>query len=359
MTARLSAVCHLTYAFEVGLAIDLDRCDRVLAATSRQTVGSSRRVPRYFDYRPPPLRVDAGPGAAIAGLVASKVEIVLLDFGAAAVAYQLPFEGAAEALATLSESLQANVAFEQDARRRIDALLPTLGDAVSRPKRGPISEDYLVIAIDPATLPGDSTSWLRDHTREFAAMLRGGAGRLAPEELDDAVAEHLSFARTDLTIIDWNAAIIVDPEPDDTRLLLEFANLQLLELRHLDGELDRALERGYDMVARTERRWRHPLRPPASALRHIGELQMDAAALFERVSSAVKLVGDQFFGRVYLAVSRRFHFEAWDRAISRKLDVLDGIYQKVGDRITARRLEVLEWIVIILIAAELILGFAK
>ena len=86
---------------------------------------------------------------------------------------------------------------------------------------------------------------------------------------------------------------------------------------------------------------------------------MDAAALFERVSSAVKLVGDQFFGRVYLAVSRRFHFEAWDRAISRKLDVLDGIYQKVGDRITARRLEVLEWIVIILIAAELILGFAK
>ena len=86
---------------------------------------------------------------------------------------------------------------------------------------------------------------------------------------------------------------------------------------------------------------------------------MDAAALFERVSSAVKLVGAQFFGRVYLAVSRRFHFDAWDRAMSRKLDVLDGIYQKVGDRITARRLEVLEWIVIILIAAELILGFAK
>lgn len=83
---------------------------------------------------------------------------------------------------------------------------------------------------------------------------------------------------------------------------------------------------------------------------------MDAATLFERVSSAVKLFGDQFFGRVYQAVSERFHFKAWDRAITRKLDVLDGIYQKVGDRATARRLEVLEWIVIILIAIELILA---
>ncbi len=359
MTARLTAVCHLTYAFEVGLAIDLDACDRLLAAASRQTVRNSRRVPRHFNYRPPPLRVaDAGPGPGAPTAAAAKIEIVLLDFGAAAVTYQIPFEGSAADLAVHSERLQANEAFERDAGLRIDTLLPTLGTAVSRPNRAPVSEDYLVITIDPATLPGDSETWLRERTGEFAAVLRGGGGPLSAEEVGDAVAEHLAFSTSDLTVIDWNAAIIVDREPDDTRQLLEFANVQLLELRHLDGELDRALERAYDMLARVDRGWRHSLRPPAAALRHLGELQMDAAALFERVSSAVKLVGDQFFGRVYLAVSRRFHFAAWDRAIARKLDVLDGIYQKVGDRVTARRLEVLEWIVIILIATELMLALA-
>jgi uncharacterized Rmd1/YagE family protein len=81
---------------------------------------------------------------------------------------------------------------------------------------------------------------------------------------------------------------------------------------------------------------------------------MDSAVLFERVSSAVKLVGDRFLGRVYVAASQRFHFADWDRAISRKLAVMEGIYQKLSDRVTARRLEVLEWIVILLIAVEVV-----
>jgi uncharacterized Rmd1/YagE family protein len=55
-------------------------------------------------------------------------------------------------------------------------------------------------------------------------------------------------------------------------------------------------------------------------------------------------------------VSSRFHFADWDRTIGRKLEVLDGVYQKLGDRVTARRLEVLEWIVIGLIALEIVLS---
>ena len=37
----------------------------------------------------------------------------------------------------------------------------------------------------------------------------------------------------------------------------------------------------------------------------------------------------------------------------------EGIYEKLNDRATARRLEVLEWIVIILIAVEVVLGLLR
>ncbi|MGH2608457.1 MAG: hypothetical protein ACRDHF_05150, partial [Tepidiformaceae bacterium] len=76
-------------------------------------------------------------------------------------------------------------------------------------------------------------------------------------------------------------------------------------------------------------------------------------------SNAVKLVGDRFLGRVYLAASHRFHFADWDQAITRKLAVTEGIYQKLSDRVTARRLEVLEWIVILLIAFEVVFGLLQ
>ena len=353
----IRAVCYLSYAFEVGLGIDLDACDRQLERSSRQTIKRSRRVPPHFDYRPRPLRIAEPPaGLAHGNTRVAQVEIVLHDFGAAAVTYQMPVECTAAELAQLSESLQANEVFEPDARSRLTALLAGLGPAVTRPRLAETSEDYLVITFDPASFDDGIEALVRDRAPELAAILRGTGAPLAAEEVAEAISQRLSFSPDDLTVIDWNASLIVDREPDDTRLLLEFANVQLLELRHLDAELDRAVDQVYPVLARADQGWLRSLRPPGAALRHVGELQMDAATLFERVSSAVKLFGDQFLGRVYRHVSERFHFEAWDRSITRKLDVLDGIYQKVGDRATSRRLEVLEWIVIILIATELILA---
>jgi hypothetical protein len=41
----------------------------------------------------------------------------------------------------------------------------------------------------------------------------------------------------DLTIVDWNAALIVDREGDDIRAVLEFANVELLEMRYLDQKI--------------------------------------------------------------------------------------------------------------------------
>jgi len=56
-------------------------------------------------------------------------------------------------------------------------------------------------------------------------------------------------------------------------------------------------------------------------------------------------------------VSGRFHLGDWDASITRKLQTIDGIYQKLADRATARRLEALEWIIIALIGVSILLPF--
>ncbi len=73
------------------------------------------------------------------------------------------------------------------------------------------------------------------------------------------------------------------------------------------------------------------------------------------MNNALKLLGDQFLARLYRKTSERFHLAEWDATIIRKLETLNSIYGKIADRATSRRMEVLEWIIIILIAVSILL----
>ena len=70
-------MCTATFAFEVGQDIQLAECERRLGASERQTVRSRRRLPRYFEYTPPPLRLtEEPPRAAVLGNAAQSLHPV-------------------------------------------------------------------------------------------------------------------------------------------------------------------------------------------------------------------------------------------------------------------------------------------
>jgi uncharacterized Rmd1/YagE family protein len=73
------------------------------------------------------------------------------------------------------------------------------------------------------------------------------------------------------------------------------------------------------------------------------------------VTNALKLIGEQYLTRIYGLASRRFHLSEWNDSISRKLQTLDSIYEKLSARASTNRMEVLEWIIIILIAVSILL----
>jgi hypothetical protein len=347
--------CHLLFAYDVGWSIDLSAAEkRISAFKERSSIKHKPRAPQYLQFQPPPLRVrqEAAPLAVGGRETDGAVELMLYDFGALSVSYRIPFEGELSKLPDLSEELYENPRLLAEARRSAEELVGLLGTAVERAHISDHVEDYVVYHLE-SPFPGDDLALL--HT--LAQILRSERGSLSEQEVGEATSHRISFGPDDAAFIDWNAAILFGQEMEDVMAVLAFANVELLESRMLDRQLDLALDQAYGALSRKPwPRLRLPRRFQSESAR-IAQLQVDSAVFFERVNNTLKLIGDQYLARVYRLASRRFHFEAWDAAILRKLETLDSIYGKMSDQAAARRMEVLEWIIIALIAISIVIPF--
>lgn len=352
---------HPIFVFEIAQAIDLDRAEQLLAGAERPAFRHRGRATALFQYRPAPLRIsqEGAPLAVGAWHSDATVDLVLYDFGAASVAYHLAVDGDFDDLRQASLALAGNDSLHRDARARLEALLGSLRAAATRPRVASFSEDYAIFGL--RTLPPAVTiaEFCERHAAAIAQILRADGGALSADEVVNATELRISFGPGDLTIVDWDGAFVVDPDPDDVRAVLEFANVQLLEMRWLDLQMDNAIERSYQVLAR---RWGWRLFWPRAInddVRQVAELQLESAVLLERVSNALKVFGEEYLARIYRLAAKRFQLAELDAAISRKLATIDSIYEKLSDHAATIRLEALEWIVIALIATEIVLGLLR
>ena len=351
---------HVVHAFDVGLSIDLAGCrQHVSDLTEVAQIKHKGHAPTYFQFDPPPLRItqEIQPIEVGGRRTSSSVDVTVYDFGGVSVRYTMPFDGRFEEMIALSCALSETALFADDSRTRVAHLLSVIEPSVDRPNIAEVSEDYLIFQVEELSDGVALEDLWTAHAGATARLLRSERDALSDQEIAEALVARVAFGRDDVALIDWNAALLVDREPEDVRSVLEFANLQLLEMRFLDAALDRALDRSYEIV-QARRDWPTLLRPRRLRTEYakVGRFQVEGAILFERVGNALKLLGDQYLARLYRAASQRFRLAEWNAAILRKLETIEGIYQKVHDRASGVRMEVLEWIVIVLIALEILLS---
>ena len=349
--------CYVVYAFDIANSVDLDAAQARLESTERQTVQQKRRAPEYFEYRPAPLRVTwAAPSLPVGGFsTAPNIELVMYDFGAMSLSFAIPFSGPFGQLLGLATELRGNQRLKSESRRHAEQLVEMLGPAAERPRIASFVEDYAIfeaIEWDPAL---DAAGLCQRFSPAMAQILRAETRTLSVQEAEQATALRGSFGPGDLTVIDTDAALVFDPDAADVRAVIEFANAQILEMRVLDQQLDEMLERSYDLLARNRARTLFP--PREADARAVAQFQLEAAILFERVTNALKLIGEQYLTRIYGLVSRRFHLAEWDASISRKLQTIESIYEKMTAQASTRRMELLEWIIILLIAVSILIPF--
>jgi hypothetical protein len=355
-----SGVCYVIFAYDAARAINLDLADRrVREITQRPSIRHKRRTPSYFEFQPPPLQVSRDGESLTVGRFATRpnLDLMAYDFGAVSAVYALPIDGPFEDLLGLSEELYDNESLLADSRVQINELLKVIGDAAYLPHLSPVVEDYVIFQIERFADSFDPDHFCTRYGRPIAQILRAERQPLSDQEVDDALAVRTAYGLQDTTIVDWNAALVIDRDGDDVRSVLEFANVELLEMRFVDQKLDHALDEAYEQLSRRTVGWRRMLGYSGADLHRVAELQVDNATLFENVNNTLKLLGDQYLARVYRSVNRRFHIDDWDSSILRKLQTLESIYEKISDQATNRRMEILEWVIVLLIAFSIGIEF--
>lgn len=353
-------LCYAIFAYDAARSIDLAKAERRTdEETQRPTIAHKRRTPSYFEYQPPPLRMsqDAKPISVGKFTTRPSSDVMIYDFGAVAVIYSLPIEGPFEDLLILSEELYDNEALLADSQLRVQELLKTIGDAAVQPHHSSVVEDYVIFHVGSLNEPLNANLFCSKHARQIAQILRAERQTLSDQEVDDALSARVSYGVEDVTVVDWNAALLIDREGEDVRAVLEFANVELLEMRYVDQKLDRALDQAYATLPRRSWGLQRVFASYSADLGSLAELQVDNATLFEGVNNTLKLLGDQYLARVYRIANRRFHLDDWDSSILRKLQTLESIYEKISGQAANQRMEILEWVIIFLIAFSIALEF--
>jgi hypothetical protein len=354
------ADCLALFAFDVAPYIDLQGCEqRIASATHRQRITKKGRALEYFEYRPAPLVITLNADPITVGGFSTQpvVDLVIYDFGAVTVTYTIPFSGTLRELIELSGVIYESESLPAEARRLVAGLDSVLVGARRAPAIAEVVEDYVIFHIGDFGNGVTPSDLVTDYAGPVARILRAESESISEQEVRDAVRLNIAFGQYDMAVLDWNAALLYGREVEDIRTVIEFANVQLLEMRFLDRQLDAALEESYAFVSQRRESWKSKLRSYRRDVRKIAELQVDGAILFERVSNALKVFGEEYLSRVYGLTARRLQLAAWDASALRKLATLESIYQKLTDEVTARRLEILEWIIVILIAVSIVLPF--
>jgi hypothetical protein len=346
------------YLFDVSDTIDLAALDGRVAHVPAG-VGAPRdgRVfPGYLEFVVPPAIVSLGGGYAAGS--DCRVRLKAYDYGVISLRLTFDAAGPWTDLVALAERVRTDgsaLALASDMMQRFcDERAAALDD-----RHEPIVEDYFIISVHRFAEAIGATELLERDPNVLAGLLLGERRRLADDERVEALRTRFSYFEDDLTVVQWDTAFIFD-RPDNARAvedILEFANSQLLELRTYDALLDRELDRIYDLGSRRFGRSLLGRREAdrADALRF---LIVDVLELIDRSSNALKVVGDAYDARIYRTAAQRLGLADWQRQIDRKLASIGEIYGFFTDDARSRRDQFLEFIVIVLIALELIVGVA-
>ncbi len=360
MTAEIGATVHLAFAFDIGDEVDLDRARQILQGQPGQ-LPRRRRTPESIRYRPPPIRLELDPtGIALPGNPTSsrppRAELTVFDFAAISLAVRFHLTISPLALLDLASRLAEPAALTEAARRLLAPLLAQIRPAVKDFAISDLSEEYIVFQLWESR-----RDWLEHRADWIAGLVRLESEPLSRDEIHEATRLSISYTPSDLVVLDWAAGVVIDTDCADTLEVIEFANVQLLEFRHIDDRLDDRLEAAYRLIRPEKRRHGFPLfwRLHHDAVRQIRELEIEATSLFERVDNALKLIGDHYLSRVFELSGSRFHLRDWQHSIRRKLETVGSVYDLLVHQASAYRMEALEVTVVILIALEIALAIFR
>jgi hypothetical protein len=356
-------VVWLLRLLDVADTVDLEHARRLTAGRGatrmeKRTRGPER-APSGVMFQAPPLAIDAG-ADRVAGLDVNA-SVRIFDFGVVSVrfAHAIPRGTSAADLARLAARFDTATDVDDAARRVWAPLSDALHGAIRGAHVSDVTEDYTLFEING----------VRGCTSARQALARLEPWKLLLAEPERPVAEtvieaHMSRAiqyfEDDAALIDWNAALVLDPDGSRDELeVLEIATARLLEMRYYDRLLARELGSLYEMVEAAQGSSGLLRNPFADVAARAATLFVDMTQLYDRIEGNVTLVGDAYTARLYREAAQRFRLAEASEAVKEKIATLAQVSEVYQGQLSQRRGLLLETAVVVLIVLELVEGFLR
>ncbi len=214
-------------------------------------------------------------------------------------------------------------------------------------------EDYSIVYVEAFNRKLKAEQILEEV--DIAKLLLGERYNLSDQTQNNLLRNRFSYSDEDLVVLNWDSAFIYEPDgimdiPD----LIEFANVQLLELRYYDSYLDSVLEETYSAIESFkgsifEYRKYHWI------LKRLLLLYNEITEAKERILNSLKIIEDSYFARVYSKILEILGAYSWQRSIDSKEITLFEIYNFLSNQVSNRRLEFVEIVIVLLIFIEIVI----
>ncbi len=345
------------YAFDVANEIATDKVQDILAS---KPFPFEIQTPRTFPKDVPlyrPLAIQ--PPALTSPLGGRPVRLLVRVYDVGVVSITMRVDCEVASLADLHARHRAvldnGVSLDRVARDVCAEVCKSLADVLVDTSAASEPEAYTVFCLTDLDGQQETSAWLAANRPAVAELLtEARPGTLSEMQVADSLRIARSYNRTDLIVIDWDAALAVDLSGymDDVLYVIELANLQLEEYRVMDRRLDRHLDRAYEDLKQRRFGWLGTYSRTLSTLRLF---RVDVTKLNDEVTHISKFFGDWYLARVYLGAFERFYLNQWRQSVENRLGQLDELYSVVNGDINNRRMVLLEVIVVVFFAIDLLL----
>ena len=352
--------------FDVGYAIQLDQAAALLASSTPERLRPVRGEAQAIQIPNPPVTVGLGTEAlTIAGAPReAELSARIFDFGVISMRARIAAPPGVlwSEFASFGAHTNAPGAWADVLTRSLDPLLARIAPAIERAGQAPVTEDYVVFRVnrlEDAAGARISPETLREE--DIARLLLGEPRPLSGTARHELLSQRFTYFEDDLAVLTWGTALVVEPVAEDTdvQYVLEFANAQLLELRFYDAVLDAELPHIYTRIAEARRGFHLLGRRFSRLLADLQTRVADSTELVERVENSLKVTDDVFLARIYAGALELFRGRTWRSGIERKVTIVRDTYDMLNAETQSRRSEVLEIIIVLMIAFEIVLSLVR
>jgi len=334
------------YAFDIGDDIDFEKIEKQHPVILRPYL-----QPKYFKNSQAPLNVELPHPHITSSCVSSK----LMRFGVLSLIYKIPFSETLDDLQQIINDIDQK--YQEQSSIDAFSLYKKIKSCIIKPHFFHLRSNYTVVQTNP--IQGQESKNFKElYGNNIASLLRLETKNLSQAQRNEILESAREYYRSDLVVVDTEAAFISDSEYDELIEIFEFANIQQLELQYYDQVLNKTLNNIYESRI-PETPWKNYLpfvNTHHNATLELGRLRVDISVITEQLQNSIKLTSDQYLFDIYQMLFEKLDLESWQNSISKKLDIIKDVREIYENQVTSIRDDMLSVLIIILIFIELIIG---